>query len=461
MSLRDSSSRSKTARALYYLSHARGDAIRTVALRPLTLWTVLSLALISFLWGGAATLYLAFHDDMLGALAARQAEMQYAYEDRLAQARAEIDRVASRQLLDQNSLEGKVHELLSRQAQLEQRGSIVAALVEQTSHVAAGPNRARAASTVNAATSALSAISAASPRGGADSLEPAAQAFAPQEPLGAPKPRPLDDPREHVSVLPKADSESQAGAALAAAADDPALDPSARLSLLAYSLDRIERRQTTALGEIGASARRNAARLQTVVADAGLTTAALVPPAVKGGVGGPFIPVTDDPKAPAFDRALAGAQRDVALDDRLTRLMPILPVRPPLIGEAEVSSPFGYRADPFLGRPALHPGVDLVQEYGAEIHATASGRVVHAGPAGGYGNMVEIDHGNNLATRYGHMSEVLVEEGQVVTAGAVIGRIGSTGRSTGPHLHYEVRVDGEPVDPERFLQAGAPLFASR
>jgi murein DD-endopeptidase MepM/ murein hydrolase activator NlpD len=467
MSLRDSGSRSKPARALYYVSHARGDAIRTVALRPLTLWAFLTVALISFLWGGAATLYLAFHDDMLGALAARQAEMQYAYEDRLAQARAELDRVASRQLLDQNSLEGKVHELLSRQAQLEQRGSIVAALVEQTSHaaVAPGPSRARAASAVNAATSALSAISAASPRD-ADGLEPAAQAFAPQEPLaapsaGAPKPRPLDEPREHVSALPKADTESQTGAALAAAADDPALDPSARLSLLAYSLDRIERRQTTALGEIGASAQRNAARLQAVVAGAGLTTTALVAPAVKGGVGGPYIPAVADERAPAFDRALAVAQRDVALDDRLTRLMPILPVRPPLIGEAEVSSPFGYRPDPFLGRPALHPGVDLVQEYGAEIHATAGGRIVHAGPMGGYGNMVEIDHGNNLATRYGHMSAVLVEEGQEVKAGAVIGRIGSTGRSTGPHLHYEVRVDGEPVDPERFLQAGAPLFASR
>ena len=109
-----------------------------------------------------------------------------------------------------------------------------------------------------------------------------------------------------------------------------------------------------------------------------------------------------------------------------------------------VTSPFGYRADPFLGRLALHPGVDLAEAYGAEIHAAAAGRVVHAGPAGGYGNMVEIDHGNGLATRYAHMSETLVEEGQEVDKGAVLGRLGSTGRSTGPHLHYEVRVDGEP-----------------
>ena len=140
--------------------------------------------------------------------------------------------------------------------------------------------------------------------------------------------------------------------------------------------------------------------------------------------------------------------------------MPFMPLRMPLSGDASVSSPFGYRGDPFLGLLALHPGVDLVQAYGDEIHATGAGRVVHAGPMGGYGIMVEIDHGNGLATRYAHMSEVLVEEGQEVAKGAVLGRIGSSGRSTGPHLHYEVRVDGEPVDPERFLRAGAELSAA-
>jgi murein DD-endopeptidase MepM/ murein hydrolase activator NlpD len=133
--------------------------------------------------------------------------------------------------------------------------------------------------------------------------------------------------------------------------------------------------------------------------------------------------------------------------------MPHLPVRYPLVGDAILSSPFGYRPDPFLGRPALHPGVDMVQPYGSEIKATAVGRVTHAGPMGGYGNCVEIDHGNGIVTRYGHMSEVLVEDGETVAIGQTLGRIGSTGRSTGAHLHYEVRVDGEPVDPERFLTA--------
>jgi murein DD-endopeptidase MepM/ murein hydrolase activator NlpD len=469
MSLRDSRPRPKSPRLLYFFSRARGGDIRTFALRPVTLWSLLAIVAVSLAWGGAATLYLVFRDDMLSALAARQAEMQYAYEDRLAKARAELDRVAGRQLLDQNSFEGKLHELLSRQAQLEQRGSIVAALVDEASHdiAAATPARPRVASAVRARATALSAIGAANPSSVSDSvIGPAAQAFAPPEPLAAPplqsapKPSPVEEPRQHVSINEKADGEHNAAAELAAAAEDRALGASARLSLIAYSLDRLERRQNAALGEIDATARRGAARLAAVVAETGLSADALVAPPAKGGVGGPFIPASVDAGAPAFDKALARAESDVARADRLRRLMPILPVRSPLIGEAEVSSPFGYRPDPFLGRPALHPGVDLVQDYGAEIHATAAGRVVHAGPMGGYGEMVEIDHGNGLATRYGHMSEILVEEGQEVKAGAVLGRLGSTGRSTGPHLHYEVRVDGEPVDPERFLQAGAPLFAA-
>jgi len=131
MSLRDSYPRPKLPRPLYFFSRARGESIRTFALGPFAFWSLIAIIPISLVWGVGATLYLAFRDDMLGVLAARQAEMQYAYEDRLAEARAELDRVAGRQLLDQNSFEGKVHELLSRQAQLEQRGSIVAALVDQ------------------------------------------------------------------------------------------------------------------------------------------------------------------------------------------------------------------------------------------------------------------------------------------------------------------------------------------
>jgi murein DD-endopeptidase MepM/ murein hydrolase activator NlpD len=293
-------------------------------------------------------------------------------------------------------------------------------------------------------------------------ISPAARAFAPLPALPAapPKPRPVEEVPDHLSSIPRTDSD-HAGADLAAAANNPDLDASARLGLIGYSLDRVERGQIAALGEVTTAAHGAEQRYTTVVARTGLSAQDLVAPAAKGGVGGPFIAASIDANAPAFDKALAHAEHEVALADRLRRLMPFMPVRRPLFGEVGVSSPFGYRPDPFLGRPALHPGVDLVQPYGSEIRATAAGKVVHAGPMGGYGNMVEIDHGNGLATRYGHMAEVLVEEGAEVKVGDVLGRLGSTGRSTGPHLHYEVRIDGEPVDPERFLHAGDDIIAAQ
>ncbi|MGD1038200.1 MAG: hypothetical protein ABR878_13695, partial [Roseiarcus sp.] len=278
MSLRDFRLRPKSPRSHYFFSRACGDSIRTIVLRPFALWSLIAIVPISLLWGGAATFYLAFHDDMLGAFAARQAEMQYAYEDRLAEARAELDRVAGRQLLDQNSFEGKVHQLLSRQAQLEQRGSIVAALIDQASHdvLAAAETRPHVASAAKAPAGALSAIDAASPLGPSDSvIGSSVQAFAPREPIlappSSPKPRPVEEPRQHVSMIPQTDPEPNAFADLAAAADDPALGASARLSLIAYSLDRMERRQTAALGEIDSTARRGAARLAAVVAQTGLS----------------------------------------------------------------------------------------------------------------------------------------------------------------------------------------------
>ncbi len=217
-------------------------------------------------------------------------------------------------------------------------------------------------------------------------------------------------------------------------------------------MDRVEREQTSTLTGVDNAARAATRKFETVIARAGLSPDTLkAPPEAQGGVGGPYIAMAsgDD----AFGRAAAETVRDIDAARKLRRLMPHLPLRYPLSGELTVSSPFGYRPDPFLGRPALHPGVDLVQPYGSTIKATAIGRVIHAGPMGGYGNAVDIDHGNGIVTRYGHMAQVLVSEGQTVKAGEPIGVLGSTGRSTGPHLHYEVRVDGEPVDPERFLTA--------
>lgn len=124
------------------------------------------------------------------------------------------------------------------------------------------------------------------------------------------------------------------------------------------------------------------------------------------------------------------------------------------------TSAFGVRSDPFRGSAAMHAGVDLSASYGTPIYATADGVVDRAEWFGGYGNMVEIDHGKGIATRYGHMSRVAARPGEQVKRGDLIGYVGSTGRSTGNHLHYEVRIDGYAVNPMPFLQSGNYVMAA-
>ena len=124
------------------------------------------------------------------------------------------------------------------------------------------------------------------------------------------------------------------------------------------------------------------------------------------------------------------------------------------------TSNFGIRSDPFRGSARMHAGVDISGPVGTPIYATADGVIAHAERMGGYGNMVEVDHGKGIATRYGHMSRILVESGTQVRRGQLIGLMGSTGRSTGSHLHYEVRIDGHAVNPAPFLTTGDYLLAA-
>jgi len=180
------------------------------------------------------------------------------------------------------------------------------------------------------------------------------------------------------------------------------------------------------------------------------------------GSGGPFVPMTH-PGFAELDGALdalsqaAGEQGDLLtlsesrlLESRLKTLM--IPSSRPV--DAPVGSGFGFRADPFTGRGALHTGLDFPSPTGTPIHAAAGGVVRTAEVHPEYGLMLEIDHGNGLVTRYGHTSKILVKPGDLVRRGQVVADVGSTGRSTGPHLHFEVLVDGSPQDPQRFL-AGA------
>ncbi|MFV0281582.1 MAG: M23 family metallopeptidase [Rhodoblastus sp.] len=415
-----------------------------------------------------ATGYLFFRDDMVSALMARHARQQYAYEDRLAAMRLQLDRVTSRQLLDQDSFEGKVQHLIAREAQLETRTAIVAALGERI-----GASNETTATIAPASAKAPARSAAAAQK----RLPPAAGGPEPKANSFAPMPQPMDDlpfkpdrPRPDGFELRGAPLRSSAlsttPAQMLAEAADAEMSTHARIELLAASLDRIERRQVEALAALAAPAARKAEELAAVISETGLSVARLKAPGSaksadkdKSAVGGPFVPATLDDAATPFERQLVKVQGAFAALDRIHRVLPYIPVRKPLNGPIEVTSNFGYRSDPFLGRPALHSGMDMRAETGAPARATANGKVVTASWSGGYGNLVEIDHGNGISTRYGHLSAISVEEGQTVKAGDTIGRVGSTGRSTGPHLHYEVRIDNEATDPARFVKA-ARLLAS-
>jgi len=122
-----------------------------------------------------------------------------------------------------------------------------------------------------------------------------------------------------------------------------------------------------------------------------------------------------------------------------------------------LSSQFGVRKDPFTGNPTMHRGVDYAAPEGTPIKATGAGIVTFAGPRAGYGNLIEIDHGAGIRTRYGHMNSIDVNVGDVVTRGQVIATVGNLGRSTGPHVHYEVLENGRQVNPARFVLRDAPV----
>ncbi len=178
----------------------------------------------------------------------------------------------------------------------------------------------------------------------------------------------------------------------------------------------------------------------------------------RGGAGGPFIPVNPTPdNAAPLAESLDGLN---ARMDRLTQLENLLvrlPINAP-VKNFEMSSGFGVRNDPFTGGFAQHLGLDLTAEYKSSILSSGEGKVVYAGWDGSYGRMVEVDHGMGLVTRYGHMNRILVKEGDPVVRGTVLGQLGCSGRCSGPHVHFEVLVNGKPVNPLKFLKAGSDVF---
>ena len=215
----------------------------------------------------------------------------------------------------------------------------------------------------------------------------------------------------------------------------------------AERLNHLLQRQQQLEAQLSAAARMRLARVEQAIRSFGLNPAQLN--AAASGQGGPFIPVA---------RAVAAQPGLRELADLLGRLnamettLAAIPSGRPTDAPMETSS-YGYRRDPFNGQLAFHSGMDFPGRYGQPILAAAPGRVSYVGQRSGYGNVVEIEHGRGIMTRYAHLSGYGVRVGQHVRRGDAIARMGSTGRSTGTHLHFEVRVNGAAVNPRPFLEA--------
>lgn len=178
------------------------------------------------------------------------------------------------------------------------------------------------------------------------------------------------------------------------------------------------------------------------------------------GEGGPFVPAVRAVRTAEQHKMLASIRKLGGEVDRWGRLQVVvrtLPLAAPL-GSYTLLSGFGERADPIVGKRALHAGVDLKNRVGTPVLATAPGTVVYAGWMRDYGRIVEIDHGLGIRTRYAHLKSISVKAGQTVEFRQQIGKLGNSGRSTGPHLHYEVQVNGKPFDPMNFMEAGKYVF---
>jgi murein DD-endopeptidase MepM/ murein hydrolase activator NlpD len=172
--------------------------------------------------------------------------------------------------------------------------------------------------------------------------------------------------------------------------------------------------------------------------------------AVPAGQGGPFV---------AFDPRKSRPAVDDIPPDAMQSMLRSLPLAAPLTSY-QLESRFGTRIDPFNGQKSLHTGLDFSAPFRSPVYNTAPGTVVHASGRGDYGRVVEIDHGSGIVTRYAHLHRITVAVGQRLTARQQIGLLGSTGRSSGPHVHYEILVNGAPQDPERFLKLGKTTLAS-
>ncbi len=398
--------------APHTITVARGDRLRSFSVPAWASWSAAGLAMSTVAWLIGSTAYIAFNDEIQDAARAHRISVERAYEDRIATLRRQIDEINTRQFLDQQAFETRLETLLSRQAALEKRQQDIAGLFSQA-------RREKVTIRLDPSPGDTTRLASATGR----SFDPS-------------RPAPLDRARDKAAVASQT-SEMET------------------VDRIQASIRRVETVQSSLIGALDETLDATAEKLVAINDRVG----ARLPDglAVEEGVGGPLVELRRGHSGLAEDRRLMRIRETLKRVRLLRDHVGALPVRQPLAGDLTITSRFGRRIDPFLGRPALHSGTDFRAPTGTPVLATAGGTVTIASYSGGYGRLIEIDHGNGYRTRYGHLSRILVAPGTSVTANQVIGRVGSSGRSSGPHLHYETRVHQRTIDPAPFIEISQTL----
>ncbi len=408
---------------------SKGEKTRTFIIRPVYFAAVCSVASVLMLGYLGATAYLVLRDDLIGATLARQARLQHKYEDRIAALRSRIDLITSQQLLEQQAVETRVQELVNRQNVLGSRAREFSSALKKAAVNGVAPAIQGVAKLSQADITGTVNVDAAIITGSINGQS---------------------SPRAKLQPGTLAGSRSQFSNSTGTSAPFAYLrDPNGIFANVENSLLDVENQQILALKNLRSSAIQKTIIIAKILRNIGVD----LPKTSSSNIGGPLIELDDMQQFHNHMTALDGALLDL---NNARSFISQLPVGSPGPGRP-ISSRYGRRNDPFLHRAAMHAGLDFKASRGYPVRSTGAGKVTKAGYNGGYGRMVEVSHGNGLITRYAHLSRVDVKLGMLVKPGTVVGKVGSTGRSTGPHLHYEVRHGGKAQNPARYVAAGRKL----
>jgi murein DD-endopeptidase MepM/ murein hydrolase activator NlpD len=373
------------------------SAPRARGIRPGLFYGVFALLVMTNV---AALLALLMSPDISRLIDGQTATTIAAYQDRIAQLRLDVDRLHSRQFAQTGDINLQLQELAQEQEVLAEQHQYVKALADKASELGIGP-------------------------------------------VGDPVPA---APSKPVPLAPLPQASLTTGTTGEAAIEQAG-----------HQVRQMMDDSRTALATISAEANTSTDEILSSLKEMGIKPN--LPTTDDGdGMGGPLLPPQADD---ADSESLVDQANDVAA--ALTRFKAArvaiedAPIHMPVPANTHISSPFGNRTDPFTGRVAFHPGIDFPWPTGTTVKSAGQGKVVYVGQINGYGNVVDIDHGGGIVTRYGHLSAFLVAKGDEVVTGTPIARVGSTGRSTGPHLHFEVRRDDSPVNPAPYLDLGRRL----